>query len=171
MKTLILIIASALTVGCVSQSQLTAVGIKDATGNPVGSYKIINAVGTVEAQGNFQNGKMNGLWVFFDSQKVKIAEVTYLDGVPSGPYRTFFGSTANPSVVGKLESQGDMKDGNVVGQHIAYAPDGSIFSNATFDTNGIQNITIGSLEQAKRTADADYRFVKALESIVRRTIE
>jgi hypothetical protein len=118
------------------------------------------------AQGRFRDGKMNGTWLFFDSRHVKIAEVTYVRGVASGPYKTYFASHFDPSAAGKLESEGRVQGGKIAGEHIAYAPDGSIFSKATIGVSGVRDVKFGVSEAAAKTAEADIRFIQTLEEIV-----
>jgi hypothetical protein len=172
MRTLFPILATVLLSGCAVQTRFTAVGSRSASGVPIGDFRVVNAVGSTQAQGRFQDGKMQGTWLFFDSHHVKVAEVTYLRGTQSGPYRTYFSAFApDHSAAGQLESEGRFEGRSVVGQHIAYAPDGSVFSSATLDSNGVPRVTIGAAGAATRTAEADVRFIQSLDGIVRTAIK
>ena len=170
MKLLSSLFCLILLAGCTAQSSFRAIGARNAAGAPVGDYRVVNAAGATQSQGRFQDGKMDGSWVFFDSHQVKLAEVTYRNGVSSGSYRTFFGSLVHPASAGKLESQGTLQNGQVVHQHIAYNPDGQVFSNAILEAGTVRHVTVGPREAAAQTAAADTRFVQTLEGAVHSAI-
>ena len=173
MKKYTFILVALFLTGCATSSQFTAIGLRTATGISVGDFRITNALGRVQGQGRFQDGKMQGAWRFFDSSGVKVAEVSYANGVASGPFRTYYSSFARDglSAAGKLESEGQFQNGNVIGQHIGYAPNGSIFTSAVFITSGAPCVTIGTVEQAKGTVQADIRFIRILEKNIRAAVE
>ncbi len=128
----------------------------------MGDYRVVAANGTLQAQGTFHEGKMDGRWLFFDSH-VKVAEVAYLNGAASGPYRTYFGSIAFPAAAGKPESEGHLQNGRTVGRFVSYSrTTGQVDNEATFDASGAVHPKFGAGELAVRLADADQRFVQFL---------
>ncbi len=165
MKNIAIVLASVFIAGCASQSDLTVVGSRTASGAPVGDFRILKA-GHTRAQGRFENGKMQGKWLFFSSNSMKLAEVSFQNDVASGPYKTYFGLLFDPSAAGRLESEGHFQNGRVSGLHLVYAPDGSVCSRATFNSSGVREVNIGSRKMAERTAEADVHFVETLRDIV-----
>jgi len=166
MKLLILSILFLASAPCCAQPDFQAIGARDAAGAPEGEYRIIGRTGMTRAQGHFKNGKMDGVWVFIDWHKVKIAEITYRSGDASGPFRTFLGSSTYPVAAGSIESEGTLQSGQLVGQHVCYRPGGKVFSRAILDKGKVSHVVFGSMEDATRTAAADTRFVQTLEGAV-----
>ena len=157
-----------LLAGCAATpTGLTAIGARDATGARVGEYRFVSGPNLTVAQGRFAHGKLDGTWRYFDSRKVKIAELTYRDGTLSGHYQTYFGSIVHPEAAGKLESDGRMENGRVVGRHIGYEPSGRVFTDAVFGASGVERVAIGTREQAEQTAASDERFAQSEEGLVR----
>ena len=164
-----------------ADTELTAVGARDASGVRAGDYKIIDATGNTRAQGKFEKGKLEGKWLFFDTHQVKVAEITYHEGVPSGPYRTYFGSRVNPAAAGKLESEGWMQGRALVGHHVSYSPDGKT-SKIFFEGGDASHGKAGPDETIMYKASADLfgpqvgaaeverldlRFIHALDEFIR----
>ncbi len=135
-------------------TELTAVGARDASGARTGDYKITDATGNTRARGRFEKDRLEGKWLFFDTHQVKVAEITYHEGVPSGPYRTYFGSKVHPAVAGKLESEGWVQGGGLVGHHVSHTPDGKA-SKAFFEGGDASHGKAGPDETVMYEASAD----------------
>lgn len=146
--------------------EVKAVGKRDKSGAPTGDYKIVDARGDTVAEGKFVKGRMDGLWTFFESTGVKVAEITYSGGARTGPYRTFAGSHFDPRQAGKLESEGHLLNGRMTGRFIAYDTDGSVTDSVMFAAGAVVNVTTGNVQRAKTLAAADLRFIDTLEQMV-----
>lgn len=162
--------------------ELTAVGARDSSGVRTGDYKLVDAAGQTRAQGRFEKGKLEGEWSFFDSHQVKIAVITYREGVPSGLYRTYFSSKAGLEVAGKPLSEGSIQNGAVVGHFRAFTQDGKTAGKAFFD-GGDASLGKASPDEAvihpgspessgpqkdfEGAAKNDLRFIRTLDEIIR----
>lgn len=145
---------------------LKGVGEQLPSGLPVGDYRLVNSKGSTEAQGRFIDGKMDGLWVFSGSDGTKFAEISYNNGVRSGPYRLYWSGFMNPTFAGKLKVEGHAQNGKTVGEHVVYRPDGQVDSRATILEDGQIQPSIGSRELAQKDLKADERYFRILERAV-----
>ena len=165
-KGILFALAAFALLGCRTHVLLKPVGSRSPEGLPVGDFRFLNPYGATQAQGPFKDGKMDGTWVFWDSEGAKTAELTYERGVRSGPFRLYYGSFFDPAAAGKLKVTGSFKNGRQVGEHIAYLRSGSVDSRATIHDNGEIEASVGSPELAKRLIAADDRLFPKLESAV-----
>ncbi len=145
----------------------TAIGERDASGARTGEYRIVGGSGDTWAEGSFAHGKMDGKWRFFDSHHVKVAELTYRQGAAFGPFRTFFGSLATPPAAGKLESEGVLQDGRVVGRHVGYDASGKVFTDAVVEAGKVSGVKVGTSDQAAKTSELDEEMVRTMEKVIR----
>ena len=166
MKRLFCFLVAALLGGCVATPYLTAVGNRNPAGSPVGEYKIVAKPDRTIAQGSFRDGLMDGPWSFYDSH-VKVADVSYQHGVAAGPFRTYFGSVAFPSSAGRLQSEGQLRNGRVFGRYLSYDRTGvQVDCEANFDASGVVHAKVGPEASAVRLARNDVLFIRSLDGPV-----
>ena len=154
------------SLSCYAEKPLRAIGPRDSSSLPSGEYRVVNTRGDTQAKGAFEAGKMEGPWVFYDSRGNRTAEVRYHRGDAVGQYRFYFSAFAFPQAAGHLNTDGRLEGGKIVGEHIGYGPDGSVISRATFNVHGEIKPSAGSLDLARRLADADYRLLAGMKKSV-----
>lgn len=110
---------------------------------------------------------MAGTWTFSDQQHVKVAEITYKDGQPSGPFRFYFDVLPFPRAFGKVRSAGELQGDRVVGRHIVYAETGRVFSDATFRQGHVVSVAAGTRKAAVEAMVTDVRLVRTLDGAIR----
>ena len=84
--------------------------------------------------GNYQNGKENGLWIQYrqdpidydNSTGIKLFETTYNNGQIDGPKREYYNS-------GKMKSEGYLKGVKKIGRWTFYGKDGSVLEIQDYD--------------------------------------
>ena len=113
---------------------------------------------------------MDGVWTFWDSQGVKVAEISYQKGFRSGAFRLYYGSLYSnrydPIAAGWLKAVGYLRDDKIVGEHVAYLSDGTVDSRAIVTSSGSVEASLGSPELVRRLLEADERLFRKLEAAV-----
>jgi len=151
--------------------KLEAVGARSPSGLPIGDYRFVTSQGFTEARGSFIDGKMHGLWVFWDSDGTKVAEISYDHGAISGPFHLYYSRFLNPTFAGKPKSEGQAQNGKPIGEHISYLPDGQVDSRVTILEDGQIKPSTGSAELARKMVEADHRLFTGLEGAVLSAVE
>ncbi len=119
----------------------------DGDGLPHGSYRMINAFGTIQAVGAFTHGKMSGDWTFWDSKGVKIVEVQFNDDHLDGLCKMWYGSFYESGrFAGRKKLQLNFKQGKLHGERVRFYLNGNKQSVFTFNNNQLTKIVIWNSE-------------------------
>ncbi|NNC81994.1 MAG: hypothetical protein HKN79_00315 [Flavobacteriales bacterium] len=85
----------------------------------------------VVEEGLYIEGKKNGMWTRYHKNGNPMYEITYVNDVPHGPYRTF-------QVDGDVEEKGAWKQKKNVGEFYRYHANGTLAQHFQFDENGVR---------------------------------
>ena len=80
----------------------------------------------MQEDGNYKQGKRDGLVKWFTQQEKPSIEYTYNLGVIEGPAKTYFAS-------GKVQTEGNYKNDNETGEWKEYDEDGNIIKTIVYD--------------------------------------
>lgn len=137
---------------------------------------------TKQAAGEFNAGKPNGVWTFWDDDGTKIVEITYINGMFSGAVTMWNPIASGPRSRGKLKFRGAFIDGDWSGSALSYYADGKIRSERVYRDGAISEAFVVDTqgkslppEEARKVADEDERidnaFVDALDAYICRWVK
>lgn len=143
-------------------------------GKPEGLFELRDSRGNVQVRGNFQQGRKTGTWIFSDSGGIKVAELTYRDGLRHGPFRMWYGSLAFPESAGKDKVAAAFDGDQLNGDKTRWRKDGSpecktrfdhgaIINVECWDANGLQMSEAESLKITREELKADEEWFKAMD--------
>lgn len=137
---------------------------------------------TKQAAGEFNHGKPNGLWTFWEEDGTKIVEITYINGMFSGSVTMWNPTVSGPLSKGKLKFRGTFIDGDWTGSALSYYADGKLRSERVYYGGAISDAYVTDIqgkalppEEARKIADEDERidnaFVDALDAYICRWVK
>ena len=152
-----------------------------ADGKPEGLYELHSSTGKVHVKGTFEHGRKVGIWIFWDSGGVKVAEMTYRDGLKDGPCRMWYGSFAFPESAGKDKLAVTLEADRMHGEKTRWKKDGAVECTTLFEHGEIVEAHCWdddgaemSQSEARKTARdelmSDERWLKDMDSEIERSL-
>lgn len=144
-----------------------------------GPFELYTPNGQIQQKGTFANGKKKGIWKYWESTGIKIAEIEYKNGEPNGPIRLWYGSFINSGQsAGALKLEGKFHKGSYDGKKITYHSNGfrrteiwydrgDLKQAAFYDTDGLI-VSVGeknALKYAEIDLKADLELLEALDEV------
>jgi len=107
-----------------------------------GPFEFYEPNGQLQIKGNFVDNKKEGLWVFREELTgVKLAEITYKDGLRNGPIKLWYSSfIGSGKIAGHKKLEAFFLQGNYHGIYKIFVPDGKISSEVEFDNGNIKQV-------------------------------
>ena len=143
-------------------SHMHGVGKKDAAGLASGNWQLYGSKpNQVVGRGRFVAGKAEGLWVIYDSNGTKIAEIPYHRGVPHGDYRLYFTSFSYQGAAGKIKTIGSLENGVLTGRSRRYEPYGLVL-DYRIENRRVVSAATGTRNQAEQMMEADRQYISLI---------
>jgi len=150
--------------------------------SPDGACRIYDEANHLMLEGNLLAGKMHGTWTAWASTGDRLAVLSYVDGLRSGPFQMWYGPFGDPSARGRLKLEGACERGRFHGSVVRYFPNGARRSVRVYDQGALvsaqywsENRTELSSVQAEEAALAevasDINYLETLEAMVRQALE
>ena len=126
----IVLLAAFILAGCVSipdpsDASKWTVELASTDNSPSGLCRIYDARQNLMLEGTLVDGKMDGVWVTYNSTGGRTAVVSYKEGVRSGPIEMWYGAFAVPEAKGHLKLTGTFVDGHYDGTVARFYPSGA----------------------------------------------
>jgi antitoxin component YwqK of YwqJK toxin-antitoxin module len=112
----------------------------DAEGRRIGYWIITGSIKPTKGyraeqvieEGRYEASKKTGLWKRYYPNGKLLSEITYVNNIPNGPYKTYYDS-------GVKEEEGNWTFNKNTGDFKRYHPNGQVSQEFTFNSNGIRD--------------------------------
>ncbi len=141
-----------------------------------GACKIYSERHTLLATGRANGSMPVGVWTYYESTGLGLAEIRYQRGIKNGLFKTRYGSSANPHAAGKLQLLGQFRSNQMDGLIKAYDSDGKPLLNRQYVDGKIVHAqtffgtpstdTPTAFAVAKKLDQSDQAFFRQIEPMV-----
>lgn len=141
-----------------------------------GACKIYNERHVLLATGQATGSVPVGVWTYYESTGLGLAEIRYQRGIKQGPFKTRYGSRANPHAAGKLQLTGQFRNNRMDGLIKAYDSDGKPLLNRQYASGKIEHAqtffgtpstdTPEAFALANKVDQSDQLFFRQIEPVV-----
>ncbi len=115
-----------------------------------------NFAGPFISQATFKNDKLDGLWTIYDGKTHKISQWTFTDGKRNGPSTWWYPN-------GKKMRKAQFKNGDMDGQYVEWAPDGSPKIQETYQEGRKLAVKTSYHKGNAKKSEGTYLFAKDVE--------
>lgn len=145
-----------------------------------GPFEFYEPGGQIQHKGNFVDNKKDGLWTVWESTGVKIAEITYNDGMKNGPVKLWYGSSIDSGKrAGNIKLEANFLQNNYHGHYKTSLPDGKIRNEVEYENGNINQVKLydyngnlvdvakqEAIQYAKKDMERDFELFSAYDKVV-----
>jgi antitoxin component YwqK of YwqJK toxin-antitoxin module len=150
-----------------------------------GPFEFYEPGGQIQHKGKFVNDKKDGVWIVWESTGVKLAEISYKDGLRDGLIKLWYGSFVDSGKsAGHIKLEAFFLQGNYHGLYKTFLPDGKTRNEVEYEHGNINQVKLydydgnlvdigkqEAIQYAKKDMERDFELFEAYDKVIDNAIK